>query len=31
MRRLDPQAIFDSAKFNLLMQECVTTGAEMFG
>jgi hypothetical protein len=31
MRRLDPQAIFDSAKFNELMSECVTTGAEIFG
>jgi hypothetical protein len=30
MRRLDPQAIFDTAKFNLLMADCVTTGAEMF-
>jgi len=31
MRRLDPNAIFDDAKFNTLMQDCVTTGAEMFG
>lgn len=30
MRKLDPNAIFDTAKFNQLMNECVTTGAEMF-
>ena len=31
MRKLDPDgAIFDTAKFNMLLQSCVTTGAEMF-
>ena len=31
MRRLDPQAIFDTVKFNQLMAQCITTGAEIFG
>ena len=31
MRRLDPTAIFDTAKFNSLMADCVQTGAEILG
>jgi|SRR5215467_6968680 len=31
MRRLDPTAIFDTNKFNLLMADCVQTGAEIIG
>ena len=31
MRRLDPSAIFDTQKFNLLMADCVQTGAEILG
>jgi len=31
MRRLDPQAHFDTVKFNSLMAECTVNGAELFG
>src|SRR5215467_3531423 len=31
MRRLDPTAFFDTQQFNLLMQDCVQTGAEIIG
>lgn len=29
MRKLDPSAIFDTAKFNRLLSDCMTTGAEI--
>jgi len=31
MRRLDPTAIFDTAKYNTLMQDCAVNGAEIVG
>lgn len=31
MRKLDPDAIFDTNTFNRLMQDCVQTGAEILG
>lgn len=31
MKKLDPKAIFNTQKFNELLQSCVTSGAEMFG
>lgn len=31
MRKLDPSAIFSTAKFNTLMQDCLQTGAEILG
>lgn len=31
MRKLDPDAIFDTATYNRLMQDCMQTGAEILG
>src|SRR5215471_10842149 len=31
MRRLDPTALFDTAKWNTLMQDCQMNGAEILG
>lgn len=30
MRKVDPNATFDTEKFNRLLQSCIATGAEMF-
>lgn len=31
MRKLDPEAIFDTGTFNQLLQDCMQTGAEILG